>query len=405
MTPRSASLRVAHQAHCPNATRSAVDSIDKSCKASGCKPSYFTFYRGHDGKPRKSARVKDRRVADKMLGEKQVEIDKGRAGYDESKPVPFTEWADEFERHCQQRIDTGTMKPGTLRAYSETIVIAKDALGYEDLRRVGPPQLRTFYEKTSSQSVASRLRHLRHLNVVFAAAVDEGITVGNPVPAFKKSLHLKPPRRGKAPFEDGELERLWAAYRSKMEQKAKPWAPVYLYSAQFATEAGLRLGEVVALDLDSLRGADLHVDHTYGLDGMVAPKNGEPRVVYLTPEATAVLAKWLPIRGDEPGPMFPSPQGGRLSIRETQRKIVAAMDTAGIPHEHPDLKLPRSFHSLRYSTSNVMQRRGHHPEFIRQTLGHAGLDLTLNVYGRWTPDQLRSEAARLDEDERDSQSS
>jgi len=234
------------------------------------------------------------------------------------------------------------------------------------------------------------------LNVVLATAVDEGVLASNPVPLFKKRLKLKAPRRGKAGFEDGELARMWAAFESQMAKRAKPWKPVYRYAAEFSAETGLRLGELVALDLDSLRGSDLHVTHTYDdVDGLIPPKDGEARIVYLTTGALAVLAKWLPIRGDASGPLFSGPTGGRLNKRELQRKLEQARDAAGIPKVHPEIGLKRSFHSLRYSTSNLMQRRGHHVRFIEQTLGHSTLDLSLNLYGGWSPDQMRAEAARV----------
>jgi integrase len=88
--------------------------------------------------------------------------------------------------------------------------------------------------------------------------------------------------------------------------------------------------------------------------------------------------------------------GGRLVPRQLQRRLAAAMTVAGIPKEHPQLRLPRSWHSLRYTTSNVMQRRGYHPRLIEATLGHSTLELTYGVYGGWTPDQLAA-AARRDE--------
>jgi integrase len=56
--------------------------------------------------------------------------------------------------------------------------------------------------------------------------------------------------------------------------------------------------------------------------------------------------------------------------------------------------LPRSFHSFRYTTSNLMQRRGYHPRLIESNLGHGTLELTYGVYGGWTPDQLAAEASR-----------
>ncbi len=68
--------------------------------------------------------------------------------------------------------------------------------------------------------------------------------------------------------------------------------------------------------------------------------------------------------------------------------------SAGIPKQHPELRLPRTFHSLRYSTSVLMQRRGYHPRLIEATLGHGSLELTYGVYGGWTPEMLAAEAAR-----------
>ena len=70
------------------------------------------------------------------------------------------------------------------------------------------------------------------------------------------------------------------------------------------------------------------------------------------------------------------------------------METAGIPKEHPEFRLPRTFHSLRYSTSVLMQRRGYHPRLIEATLGHGSLELTYGAYGGSTPEMLQAEAAR-----------
>jgi hypothetical protein len=60
-----------------------------------------------------------------------------------------------------------------------------------------------------------------------------------------------------------------------------------------------------------------------------------------------------------------------------------------------DRKTAESDLSLRYTTSNVMQRRGYHPRLIEATLGHSNLELTYGVYGGWTPDQLAAEAGRV----------
>jgi integrase len=405
MTPRTASLQVSHSSWCPNRTKTALESVDRSCRSAKCKPRYFTLHRGEgaDGKPTKirGERVSDRQVAEKALRKLQVKIDEQRAGIVREKDVTFREWSDTFKDICQQRVDSGSMKARTLEAYSETLdLYALPVLGNMTLRRVGSAELRAFFAATTKtrngeeSSVASRIRHLGHLSLVLSAAVDEQLLSTNPVPAFKKKLKLRAPKRGKAPFDDGELARLWSAYDAKMTQAAKPWQPVYRYATEFALETGVRIGELVALDLENLRGAELHVDFAYSDGELVLPKDGESRVVYITTEALDVLAKWLPIRGDEPGPLFPNPNGGRLGIREVQRRLEKAMEAAGVPHVHPEIGLPRSFHSLRYSTSTLMQRRGYHPRLIETNLGHSSLELTYGVYGGWTPTQLREAAAQ-----------
>ena len=232
---------------------------------------------------------------------------------------------------------------------------------------------------------------MRQLGVCLSAAVDEGHLNVNPTTAFTKKLRLRAPKRGKAPFEVGELERLWTAYRS--------YEPVYLYTSRLAVETGARLGELVALgwaDVDLSQGR-LRISHTWdGKAGLVAPKSGEQRIVYLTPEARSVLEEWVSVVGaHDESPVFVDPfGGGRLNPRMVQRRLETAMADAGIPRIHSELRLPRSFHSLRYTTSVLMQHRGKHPRLIEQTLGHGSLELTYGVYGGWTPEQLQAEATR-----------
>ena len=90
------------------------------------------------------------------------------------------------------------------------------------------------------------------------------------------------------------------------------------------------------------------------------------------------------------GPVFVNPfGGGRLEPRMVQRRLGSAMQDAAVPRIHPELRLPRSFHSLRYSTSVLMQHRGKHPRLIEQTLGHGSLEPTYGVYGGWTSSSTR----------------
>jgi integrase len=171
------------------------------------------------------------------------------------------------------------------------------------------------------------------------------------------------------------------------------------YAPRFSAESGLRLGELVALDWPNvyLTNGCVYVEWTWDAEaGPVKPKDGDARHAYLTKEARIVIEDWVKVDGArDAGPVFPNPLGGgRLIARQVQRRLGNAMEDAGVPKQHPGLHLPRSFHSFRYTTSVLMQRRGYHPRLIESNLGHSSLELTYGVCGGWTPDQLAAEAAR-----------
>jgi integrase len=396
---RMVSLRVAHGKDCPNSTKTALTSVGRGSGCT-CQPSYYTFQRTDSGGVLKGPRVKDRQAAERALTAAQRELDEHRAGVAPRPDVTFNEWADEFDRILDQRVRAGTMKRRTAVGYRETMAHGREAFGAISLNAIGPAELRRFLDRFAKQQPASRLRQLRQLSVVFQTAAKERvggrkILEENPVPDFTKDQRLEAPKRGKAPFEDGELERLYAALRQ--------FEPVYLWATRFAVETGVRLSELVALEWAdvSLSERTVRVDATWdAVDGRVMPKDGEQRVIYLTADAQAVLEGWVAAHTDGPptdGPVFTDPiTSGRLVPRQLQRRLAAAMKLAGIPKEHPQLRLPRSWHSLRYTTSNVMQRRGYHPRLIEATLGHSSLELTYGVYGGWTPDQLAAAARRDD---------
>ena len=220
------------------------------------------------------------------------------------------------------------------------------------------------------------------MSACLAVAVGDRYLEVNPVPAFTKATKLKSPKRGKAPFEDGELERLWTELGNVDDDEER----VYLYASRFSAETGLRLGELIALDwtnVDLLNGR-VRVEHQWddGTGSLIEPKDREPRVVYLTPHARAVLDEWTAIVGVRPRgrcsrlPGAPGSDDGCCNGASPRR-----WRAPGIPKEHPELRLPRTFHSLRYSTSVLMQRRGYHPRLIEATLGHGSLELTYGVCG------------------------
>ncbi len=215
-----------------------------------------------------------------------------------------------FERILDGRIASGELHPRTKGSYASTLNRGREAFGSLYLREIGNPELRRFLDPFTKLKPASRLRYLRELSACLTVAVGDRYMEVNPVPAFTKATKLKPPKRGKAPFEDGELERLWTEL-GKVEQDEER---VHLYACRFSAETGLRLGELIGLDwpnVDLLHGR-VRVEHQWddGTGSLIEPKDREPRVVYLTPQARTVLDEWTAIVGVRTeGPVFPAPGG------------------------------------------------------------------------------------------------
>ena len=58
---------------------------------------------------------------------------------------------------------------------------------------------------------------------------------------------------------------------------------------------------------------------------------------------------------------------------------------------------PMRFHDLRHTAATLMLSRGVHPKIVAETLGHARVGITLDVYSHVTPTMQREAAAVMDE--------
>jgi integrase len=185
--------------------------------------------------------------------------------------------------------------------------------------------------------------------------------------------------------------------------------PVYVAVVKAAVASGARIGELVALEWDavSLTERKIEIRHTFDpIAGIVvAPKDNEERTVYLTPAAVTVFEEWTRSVGVRTtGLVFPAPRSGERLNADYIRKVVAsAMDTADIPKVNPDSahgavgKRPRKpLHSLRSTYARQQLEQGKAPQWVEGNLGHSSLDLTIGVYGAWTPDAMAAEAASED---------
>jgi integrase/recombinase XerC len=144
--------------------------------------------------------------------------------------------------------------------------------------------------------------------------------------------------------------------------------------------SGLRVGELVALDVDD-------VDLRTGLARAMG-KGARERMVPFGEPAAAALADWLRsgrpaiARDDSGGALFLGTRGGRLgsrAVRDILAKHLTAVDDA--PAIGP--------HGLRHSAATHLLEGGADLRSVQELLGHASLTST-QLYTHVSVDRLRS---------------
>jgi len=81
----------------------------------------------------------------------------------------------------------------------------------------------------------------------------------------------------------------------------------------------------------------------------------------------------------------------RRPVKSVKRGLAAAAQRAGLEHVSP--------HMLRHSAAIHMAEEGVGMEEIAQMLGHSNVNVTRNVYARFSPDYLGRAAAALEFDD------
>jgi len=129
--------------------------------------------------------------------------------------------------------------------------------------------------------------------------------------------------------------------------------------------SGLRLAELVSLDIDSIDRSDATV--------RITGKGGKTRVVPVGRAALAALADWLKVRGQlaplEEKALFVSKNGRRISPRSVQQRLSNWAQRQGLSSRvHP--------HMLRHSfASHILESSGD-LRAVQELLGHADIATT-----------------------------
>ncbi len=218
--------------------------------------------------------------------------------------------------------------------------------------------VRSFVATRHHQGLGGRSlqRALSSLRGLYEYLLREGLVKSNPgldIPAPRSEKHLP-----KALDVDQTARLLALSDDSPLGRRDRALMELF-YSS------GLRLAELVALDVDSIDQAD----HTVRVLG----KGSKSRVVPVGSKALAALAEWQRVRGQLAASgeraLFVSSRGTRLSTRSIQQRLRLRAREQGLDQPvHP--------HMLRHSfASHILESSGD-LRAVQELLGHADIATT-----------------------------
>lgn len=205
----------------------------------------------------------------------------------------------------------------------------------------------------------------RFISAFFAWCLDEEYITRNPVHAIK---NIKQPKKKKQYLTADEVESMRDVCETLRERAM----------LELLLDTGLRVSEVVALDIDS-------IDMAKGEVSIYGSKTRTWRTGYLNSKSKLHLQKYLMSRSDDNEALFVSSRRpyARLGNCTIQEELQAIAMRAGI-QKHVTV------HLLRKTFATNLSKNGTPIEIIQQLLGHANISVTQQNYVTVDEDEVKS---------------
>ena len=231
-----------------------------------------------------------------------------------------------------------------------------------DLTSLDHQTVRSFAagEHAAGLAAASVQRRLSAVRTFFNFLLREGLAAQNP------AVGVSAPKRKRRLPENLDADQMGRllAFRVSNSITARDKAIMELFYS-----SGLRLGELLGLDLPQLDLADRTV--------RVLGKGAKTRIVPVGRHAVASLRAWLPERAailvatrrETEEAVFVGPRGRRLSERSVQARVALWARRQGLPvHVHP--------HMFRHSFATHLLESSGNLRGVQELLGHADIGTT-----------------------------
>jgi integrase/recombinase XerC len=232
-----------------------------------------------------------------------------------------------------------------------------EANSRDDWARVSSHDIRAFVAARHRQGLGGRSlqRQLSSLRGLFRFLKRRGLVENNP------ATGVRAPKSGRKLPSSIEVDRMSPLLDV---DSSDPLLVRDRAMLELLYSSGLRLSELVSLDLDSLQ-----ADHTVRVTG----KGNKTRIVPIGSQALKALNLWKNVRSqlivDNNPALFVSRLGRRISTRNVQQRLREWGQRQGLEsHLHP--------HRLRHSFASHLLESSGDLRAVQELLGHADISTT-----------------------------
>jgi len=356
----------------------------------------------HQGRRIVSRRAGTKREADALAAELRKRLAVGElnlGNVDYTGSPEFVEYAKQYiERYAQV-----TCKANTANGYESILTNhvepawkgrPLDSITRADVKRL-------LLSKQRDGKARGTIENIRtFISGVFSHAIDDELLTTNPASKLGRYLPRSDRRKAIKPLTREQSAAFLAA--------ARQHHPTHYPMLLLAFRTGMRLGEIIGLtwaDIDFTANT-IEVRRSYSHKHWTTPKNSKSRIVDMSDQLGTTLQAHrddlrqrfngsLPVY-QIPGSkqmlslVFPSEVGGPIDGCNFRRRVFEKLfELADVPRCR--------FHDIRHTFASLLLGQGESLHYVKEQLGHASIQTTVDVYGHLEPSSNRKAVNRLDE--------
>jgi integrase len=227
------------------------------------------------------------------------------------------------------------------------------------------------------------------LSSIFTYALEDEVLTAHPAQRMGKFI-----RKGDRKKDVKPLTREQAtAFLAGVQEHYPDYYAMFLC----AFRTGLRFGELLGLKWDDVNvaGNFIEVQRSFSHGHMDTPKSKKSRRVDLSNQLKLVLlqhkgAVQRRFKGKLPAPVFPDSQGGHYNGDNVRHRVfVPLIEKLDVAHFR--------IHDIRHTFASQLLANGAPIVYVKEQMGHASIQTTVDIYGHLIQGANRNEVNRLDD--------